>query len=133
MGPVSTTWPAYMTATRLARLGDDREVVGDEDDADLELLAERHQQLQDLVLDRHVERSRRLVAEDQLRLERERDRDHHPLLHPAGELVRIGVVAPRGIRDAYLPHQLERALARAPSAVVEPHERALGDLVARCA
>ena len=35
--PVSTTWPAYITATRLAGLRDHREVVRDEDEADAEL------------------------------------------------------------------------------------------------
>ena len=50
---------------------------------------------------------------------------------PPGELVSVGVVALRRVGDADQPHQLERALARAASAVVEPNERALGDLVAR--
>ena len=35
--PVSTTWPAYMTATRWHVCAIDREVVRDEDDADAEL------------------------------------------------------------------------------------------------
>ena len=47
-------------------------------------------------LDRHVERRRRLVGDEQLRVARERHRDHHPLAHPAGELVRILVDASRG-------------------------------------
>src|SRR5581483_11742339 len=51
-----------------AGLRDHREVVRDEDDAEAELLAERPEELEDLVLDRHVERRRRLVAEDELRV-----------------------------------------------------------------
>ena len=129
-GPVSTTWPAYMTATRwqvcaiTARSCETKTMLTPSS------LAQRCEQLQDLVLDRDVERRRRLVAEDQLRLARERDRDHHALAHAARELVRVGVGAPLRIGDADQAHQLERALARAPPAVAEPHERALGDLLA---
>ncbi len=99
-----------MTATSLARLRDHREVVRDEDEADAELILERHQQLQDLILDRDVERRRRLVAEEELRLGRERDRDHHALPEPARQLVRVRVGARRstsGMPDE--AHQLERA------------------------
>ena len=80
-------------------------------------LAQRREQLEDLVLDRDVERRRRLVAEDELRLARERDRDHHALAHPARQLVRVRVGAPLGIGDADQAHQLERALARRAPAV----------------
>ncbi len=47
------------------------------------------EQLQDLILDRDVERRRRLVREEELRLAGERDRDHRALAHAAGKLVRI--------------------------------------------
>ena len=47
------------------------------------------EELQDLVLDGHVERRRRLVGQQQLRLAGERDGDHRALAHAAGELVRI--------------------------------------------
>ena len=58
------------------------------------------EELEDLRLDRDVERRRRLVGDHQLRLERERHGDHHALAHAARELVRE-VVEPRlGLRDA---------------------------------
>ncbi len=66
--PVSTIWPAYITATRrqvcaiTARSCETK--TSATSSSSLQLL----QQLQDLILDRHVERRRRLVAEDQLRL-----------------------------------------------------------------
>ena len=57
------------------------------------------QELEDLRLDRDVEGRRRLVRDHELRLERERHRDHHALAHPAGELVGIALEARLGLRD----------------------------------
>ena len=85
----STIWPAYITARRRRSLGDDAEVVGDQDHRHPALAAQVVEQLQDLRLDRHVERGRRLVGDQQLGLAGERDRDHHALAHAAGELVRV--------------------------------------------
>src|SRR5207342_2331821 len=96
----------------LAGLSDDRQVVRDEDDADLQPLAKRGEERQDLFLDRDVERSRRLVAEEEPRLARERDRDHHPLPQPAGELVWICARSSRWIRNADEAQELERAIPR---------------------
>ena len=55
------------------------------------LALQRLQQIDDLRLDRHVERRHRLVADDQLRLEDHRPRDADALALAAGELVRIAV------------------------------------------
>ena len=44
---------------------------------------------QDLGLDRDVERGRGFVRDDHPRLAGERQRDHRPLAHAAGELMRI--------------------------------------------
>ncbi len=115
----------------LARLRDDREVVRDEHDRHARLAAQAREQVQDLILDRHVERGRRLVAEQQLRLAGERDRDHDALPQAARELVRVGrgsAARGRGRR----PAAAARARARAPAlrALPEPHARPLGDLLA---
>ena len=48
-------------------------------------LADEHE---DLVLDGHVEGGRRLVEDEERRAERERGGDHHPLAHPARQLMR---------------------------------------------
>ena len=80
----------------VAGLGDHRQVVGDEDDGQPELAAQRLQQLQDLRLDHHVEGGGRLVADDQARPAGEGHRDHHPLAHAAAELVGILPCAARG-------------------------------------
>ena len=71
------------------------------------------EQLEDLRLDRHVERGRRLVGDQQRGLAGERHRDHHALAHAARELVRILVGAPLGRRDADAREQLDGARARA--------------------
>ena len=77
-----------------------------------------------------VERRRRLVGDQQLRVAGERDRDHHALPHAAREPVRI-VVEP--LRGAFgMPHlleQLDRALARRrPSTRSSVPADRLGDL-----
>jgi hypothetical protein len=54
---------------------------------------ERRKQLQNLRLDRHVERRRGLVGDEELRLTGERHGDHDALAHAAGELVRVIVDA----------------------------------------
>ena len=72
----------------VARLGDDRQVVGDEDQRQAELVAEALEQLEDLGLDHDVEGGRRLVADDDRRVAGEGHRDHRPLAHAARQLVR---------------------------------------------
>ena len=66
------------------------------------------EQLEDLRLDRDVERGRRLVGDQQIRLARERHRDHHALPHAARQLVRIRVDALLGRRDADQLEHLDR-------------------------
>ena len=81
--------PRYITATRSADVLDHRQVVRDEQVGEAELLLQVLEQVDHLRLDRHVERRHRLVADDQLRLDRERARDADALALAAGELVRI--------------------------------------------
>ena len=69
-----------------------RQVVRDEDDRQPELVLELREQVDDLRLDRDVERGDRLVGDDQLRLQRDRARDADALALAAGELVREAVV-----------------------------------------
>ena len=72
-----------------------REVVGDEDQR--QAVARLHvlEQVEDLRLHRHVERGDRLVADDQLRLGRDRAGDRDALALAAGELVRAPVAGLR--------------------------------------
>ena len=85
-------------------LRDHPEVVGDQDDAHAEALLEIADQGEDLGLDRHVERGRRLVRDEDRGIAHERGRDHRPLAQPPRELVRIAPRAPFGVRH---PHPLE--------------------------
>ena len=73
----------------VARLGDHRQVVGDQDQRQPEVAPQLLEQLQDLRLDHDVEGGRRLVADDDRRVAGERHRDHRPLAHPARQLVRV--------------------------------------------
>ena len=74
--------------------------MGDPDEGRPGLVGEAADLRQDLGLDRHVERGRRLVRDDDGRAVQQRDRDRDALAHAAGELVRIGVEALLRARDA---------------------------------
>ncbi len=92
----------------VADLRDHAEIVRDEDDRGPVRLPESLQELDDLSLERHVERRGRLVGDEQRGLEHERGRDHDPLPHPAGELVRVVAQAILDVGDADLLEQLHR-------------------------
>ena len=70
---------------------DDAKVVRDEEIGEPELLLQVLQQIDDLRLDRDVERRDRFVADDELGTEGQRAGDADPLPLPAAELVRIAV------------------------------------------
>ena len=72
-----------------------REVVRDEQHGEPERLLQLGEQVEHLRLHRDVERRHRLVADQQLRVERERARDADALALAAGEFVRIALAAPR--------------------------------------
>jgi hypothetical protein len=84
--------------------GDHPQIVGDQDHRHAQALPQVVDQLQDLLLDGHVQGGGRLVGDEQLRLAGQRHRDHHPLAHPTGELVRVLADALLGLRH---PHQVE--------------------------
>ena len=109
-------------------VGDDAEVVRDEDDRGAEPLADVAHQVEDARLDRHVERRRRLVRDEHLRVAGQRHRDHHALPHAAGELVRILAHAAFGRRDADELEQLHRAAVGRLARQIEMPLQHLGDL-----
>src|ERR1017187_8529741 len=110
----------------VAHVAHDCEVVGDEDHRQAELALQLAQQVEDLRLDRDVERGDRLVGDDQLRLQRPRAREPHPPTPTARELVRVAVVV-LGVQ-ADPVHQLLHALLALARAGLQPvdHER-IGD------
>ena len=113
-GASSTTWPGVHHGDRVAVLRDDAEVVGDEHHRHPELVLELGEQREDLILDRDVERGRRLVGEQQLRpARRSRSRSS-----PAGACRRSARAgrsraAASRRRDADVVEQLDRARPRA--------------------
>src|SRR4051812_3017857 len=70
---------------------DDGEVVGDEQVREPELLLQVLEQVEDLGLDRDVERRDGLVTHDQLRVQGQGAGDADALALPAGELVRVAI------------------------------------------
>ena len=109
---------AVHDAEVVAELGDEAEMVRDEDDRAGEAAAQVLQQRHDLRFDRRVERRRGLVGEQQIGLDQERHGDHHALAHAARELVRIGGEPQRRIGDADARERRDRApLARRPAAI----------------
>jgi hypothetical protein len=92
----------------VAHLGDDTEVVGDEDHGRVRLALEGAHEIQDLRLDGDVQRSGRLVGDEELRLEGQRHRDHDALRHPSRQLVRKRLDPSLRIRDADHREQLLR-------------------------
>ena len=99
----------------VGHVGDDAEVVRDHDDRRAGALLQLLHQFEDLRLDRHVERGRRLVGDQDVGVARERHRDHRALAHAAGELVRVVPTRCLGMRDAHQLEQLDRAVAAPPS------------------
>ena len=100
-GAVSTMRPAYITITRSHRPATTPRSWVIRTIAMPSSRLQPAEQLQDLRLHRDVERGRRLVGDQQVGLAQQRHRDHHPLAHAAGELVRVHVEAalrPRGCR-----------------------------------
>ena len=93
-------------------LGQQRQVVGDEQQRHVLSALQLHQQLQHLGLHGHVQRSGGLIGNQQLGRAGQRDGDHHPLAHAAGELVRVGTQPRLGIGHLDQAQQLQRALAQ---------------------
>ena len=81
---------------------DHGEIVRHQQVGELVLVLQVHQQVDDLRLDRDVERRDRLIADDQLRVERQRPGDADALALAARELVRERVHQPlaAGRRDS---------------------------------
>jgi hypothetical protein len=105
--------------------------VGDHDERHPGLLAEVAQQVEDLGLDRDVERRGGLVGDQYLGLPRQGARDGDPLGHAARELVGVlGVHRPR-VRQADLLEQRQSDVAGPLAADPPMVTHCLGDLVAR--
>ena len=105
-GPSSTIFPAYITATRSQASATIPRLCVIRSSAVPKVSRRSARMRQDLGLDDHVERGRRLVRDQELRPQDEREGDHDPLPHAAGELVRVLAEARR--RDPHPPERLQR-------------------------
>ena len=95
-----------------AHLADHAEVVADEEHGRVELGLQLVDEVEHLGLDRRVEAGRRLVEDQQGRIDAERHRDHDALLHAARELVRVALHDRLRVGDLHLLQHRQRAIAR---------------------
>ena len=103
---------------------DHSEIVADEDHGQAALATQLLEQLEDLRLDRDVERRGRLVEDQQIRLGGEDAGDQGALAHAARQFVRVGLGNGLGLDDADLVEQLdcprEGALGREATMMNQP-------------
>ena len=84
----------------VAQLGDDAEIMGDEQDGQAEVVPQRSQEVENLRLNGDVERGGRFIGDEQLRAADQGHGDHHPLAQAARQLMRILSGAKLGAADA---------------------------------
>ena len=82
------------------RFGNHTHVVGDHDQTHAVLHLKPHQQIENLLLDRHVESRRRFVCDKELGIASNRNRDHDALALAARHLMREAFQAFRRIANA---------------------------------
>src|SRR5213594_4076042 len=105
-------FPGVHDGDPVAEFRDDRKVVRDVEYRGIDSFPEVFEKPKDLRLRRHVERRRRFVGDHQGRLPRQRHGDHHPLLHPSAELVRVRVVDLRRLRNPDASEELDHVSPR---------------------
>ena len=108
--------------------GHDTQVVGDEDDAHLVLVAQLIDEVEDLHLRRHVQGRRGLVRDEDARLAHEGHGDHDALAHAARELVRVVIDDDLRTRHADALEDLDGACERFPLRELLVHAQRLAHL-----
>ncbi len=88
-GPSSTIRLKIHHRNAVGDFGDDTEIVCDEEHGHATLTLQFEKQVENLRLDRHVERRGRLVGDQQRRIAGERHGDRRTLPHAARQFVRI--------------------------------------------
>src|SRR4030088_1524596 len=91
---------------------DDREIMGNEEIGEPELLLQILQEIDDLGLDRYIQCRHRLIADNEFGFDRERARDTDALALTAGELVRMAAHVIRLQADGF--QQIHDALFKLP-------------------
>ena len=83
------------------------QIMGDENNRQVSFLFQAVDQVQNLCLDRHVQCRGRFVADQDIRIGGQGDRDNDPLPHTAGKLKGILVIPALGLRNAHFFHQFD--------------------------
>ena len=111
-------------------IGDQREVVRDPYHRHAEPFLQLADQLDNLCLDRHVQRRGRLVGYQQARLADDRHGDHDTLPLATGELMRVVGKSRCCVRDAHQFEGLDDTLSRRGATHPAVHTQRLGQLIA---
>lgn len=98
----------------LAYLGNDTEIVGDQHDGRAAFFSQLLHQLENFMLDGHVQRCSRLVGDQQVRWRRHRQRDHDPLAHAAAQFKRVLPCDQLRLVDLYLRQAEDGFLSKLP-------------------
>jgi hypothetical protein len=114
----------------IGNLRDHAHVMRDEHHGHVHFVLQQADQREDLRLDRDVERGGRLVRNQQRRTAGEGHRDHHPLTHSAGKLMRITRQHSPRFGNAHLLEHRQRLGARARRVLALVQAYRLGDLLA---
>ena len=109
---------------------DHAEIVGDHDHGHAEPARQALHQLEYLSLYCDIQRGGGLIGQDEGGVAGQGHGDHHPLPHPAAELVGILSQSPLGIGDAHEAKELDGARPRLRRAHPEMDLRGLGQLAA---
>ena len=114
----------------VGHLGDHRQVVRDQQQAHAVFRDQIAQQVEDLRLQHHVERRRRLVGDQQLGFQRTGDGDDDALALAAGQFVRIARQREFRLRQADAVEHFSRPFLGVGAARLGVPAYALGDLLA---
>ena len=120
--------PRVHDADRRADFAAHAEIVADQQDRHAEFRVQAPADVENLRLDGNVQRSRRLVGDQQLRGGDQRRRDGGALAHSARELVRIAPHRLVHIRHAHATQALAHQFACLPPARLAVQQQWLGDL-----
>ena len=113
-----------------AGLGDDSQIVRDQNDGRSQAPLHLVHQLDDLGLNRDVERGGRLVGDQDVGVAGQGHGDHDALPHPSGELMRVLAHPLLGERNAHQPQHVDRLGQGVALIELEVQLYRLADLVA---
>ena len=105
-------------------------VVRDQKHGTTQLALQGFDESEYLGLNRHIERRRRLVCNQQLRFAHQRHRDDDPLPHPAREFMRVLVITNGRQRHSDLSEHFNRQLPRFFERSFLMQQNRFGDLTA---